>query len=118
MLLFIYFRLKNLLKKAGVIDFHLYQVKNKTNWSIAMQTNYMPDELTSQRKRHQEAKEEITAFKEWMYQCYEAEAICKYNDLRASGGNFDALPTAGVTPSGDQAIRYSSAEKGPQTSKE
>ena len=35
-LLFIYFRLKNLLKKAGVIDFHLYQVRNKTNWSIAM----------------------------------------------------------------------------------
>ena len=91
-LLFIYFRLKNLLKKAGVIDFHLYQVKNKTNWSIAMQTKYTPDELTSQRKRHQEAKEEMTAFKEWMYQCYEAEAICKYNDLRASGSDFDALP--------------------------
>ena len=35
-LLFIYFRLRNLLKKARVIDFHLYQVKNKTNWSIAM----------------------------------------------------------------------------------
>ena len=34
----------------------------------------------------------MTAFKEWMYQCYEAEAICKYNDLRASGGDFDALP--------------------------
>ena len=66
-LLFIYFCLKNLLKKAGVIDFHLYQVKNKTNWSIAMQANYTPDELTSQRKRHQEAKEEMTAFKEWMY---------------------------------------------------
>ena len=52
----------------------------------------MPDELTSQRKRHQEAKEEMTAFKEWMYQRYEAEAICEYNDLRASGGDFDALP--------------------------
>lgn len=91
-LLFIYFRLKNLLKKAGVIDFHLYQVRNKTNWSIAMRTKYTPDELTSQRKRHQEAKEEMTAFKEWMYQCYEAEAICEYNDLRVSGGDFNALP--------------------------
>ena len=91
-LLFIYFRLKNMLKKAGVIDFHLYQVKNNTNWSIAMRTKYMPDELTSQRKRHQEAKEEMTAFKEWMYQRYEAEAICEYNDLRTSGGDFDTLP--------------------------
>ena len=34
----------------------------------------------------------MTAFKEWMYQHYEAEAICKYNDLRASSGDFDALP--------------------------
>ena len=34
----------------------------------------------------------MTAFKEWMYQCYEAEAICKYNDLWASGGDFDTLP--------------------------
>ena len=34
----------------------------------------------------------MTAFKEWTYQRYEAEAICEYNDLRASGGNFDALP--------------------------
>ena len=34
----------------------------------------------------------MTAFKEWMYQHYETEAICEYNDLRASGGNFDTLP--------------------------
>ena len=35
-LLFVYFCIKNLFKKARVIDFHLYQVKNSTNWSIAM----------------------------------------------------------------------------------
>ena len=58
----------------------------------------MPDELTSQRKRHQEAKEEMTAFKEWMYQHYEAEAICEYNDLWASGGDFDALPHCRIDP--------------------
>ena len=97
-LLFIYFRLKNLLKKARVIDFHLYQVKNKTNWSLAMRTKYTPDELTSQRKRQQEAKEEMTAFKEWMYQRYEVEAICEYNDLQASGGDFDALPHRRIDP--------------------
>ena len=34
----------------------------------------------------------MTAFKEWMYQRYEAEAICKNNDLRVSGGDFNALP--------------------------
>ena len=34
----------------------------------------------------------MTAFKEWMYQRYEEEAICEYNDLRVSGSDFDALP--------------------------
>ena len=34
----------------------------------------------------------MTAFKEWMYQRYEAEAICEYNDLQVSGGDFDTLP--------------------------
>ena len=97
-LLFIYFHLKNLLKKARVIDSHLYQVKNKTNWSLTMRTKYTPDELTSQSKRHQEAKEEMTAFKEWMYQRYEAEAICEYNDLRASGGDFHDLPHRSIDP--------------------
>ena len=90
-MLFVYHRIKNLLKKVGMVDFHLYQIKNKTNWSVAMLTRYTPDQLTAQRKMHQEAKDEMTAFKEWMYKRYEAEAICKYNELQASGGNFDTL---------------------------
>ena len=91
MLLFVYYRVKNLFKKSGVIDFHLYQVKGRTNWSVAMREKYSTDELTSQRKRHREAKKEMTAFKEWMYKRYEAEATCEYNELQASGSNFDAL---------------------------
>ena len=90
-MLFVYHRIKNLLKKVGVVDFHLYQIKNKTNWSIAMLTRYTPDQLTAQRKMHQEAKDEMMAFKEWMYKRYEAEAICEYNELQVSGGNFDTL---------------------------
>ena len=90
-MLFIYFRIKNLLKKAGVVDFHLYQIKSKTNWSVAMLTKYTPDQLTVQREIHREAKEEMTAFKDWMHKRYEAEATCEYNELQASGGNFDTL---------------------------
>ena len=40
----------------------------------------------------------MTAFKEWMYQHYEAEAICEYNDLRASGSDFDTLPHHRIDP--------------------
>ena len=90
-MLFVYHRIKNLLKKVGVVDFHLYQIKSKTNWSIVMLTKYTPDQLTTQREMHREAKEEMTAFKDWMYKRYEVEAICEYNELQASGGNFDTL---------------------------
>ena len=90
-MLFIYFRIKNLLKKAGVVDFHLYQIRSKTNWSAAMLAKYTPDQLTTQREMHQEAKEEMTAFKDWMYKRYKAEVTCEYNELQASGGNFDTM---------------------------
>ena len=40
----------------------------------------------------------MTAFKEWMYQHYEAEAICEYNDLWVSGSDFDALPHHRIDP--------------------
>ena len=90
-MLFIYYRIKNLLKKAGVVDFHLYQIKSKTNWSVAMLTKYTPDQLTAQREMHREAKEEMMAFKDWMYKRYEAEVICEYNELQVSGGNFDTM---------------------------
>ena len=69
----------------------MYQIKSKTNWSIAMLTKYTPDQLTAQREMHQEAKEEMTAFKDWMYKRYEAEEICEYNELQVSGGNFDTM---------------------------
>ena len=90
-MLFVYHRIKNLLKKAGMVDFHLYQIKSKTHWSVAMLTKYTSDQLTAQREMHREAKEEMTAFKDWMYKRYEAEAICEYNELQALGGNFDTL---------------------------
>ena len=40
----------------------------------------------------------MTAFKEWMYQRYEVEAVCEYNDLQVSGGDFDALPHCRIDP--------------------
>ena len=35
-LLFIYCHVRHVFMKAGMIDFHLYQVKNTTNWSLVM----------------------------------------------------------------------------------
>ena len=33
----------------------------------------------------------MTAFKDWMYKRYKAEATCECNELQASGGNFDTM---------------------------
>ena len=90
-LLFIYSRVKHIFKKALMIDFHLYQVKNTTNWSTVMRSKCMPDQLNAMWKQHQAAREEMAAFKEWMFNRYEAEAIREYDDLVASGVDFDAL---------------------------
>ena len=90
-LLFVYYRIKHIFGKAGITDFHLYQVKNATNWSTVMQKKYNSDQLRAMWKQHQEARDELTAFKQWMYTWYEAEAIREYDDLVVSNGDFDAL---------------------------
>ena len=98
LMLFIYFRVKYVLKRAGVANFHLYQVRSKTQWNVAMLSGYTPDQLTAQREMHREAKEEMTAYKDWMHRRYEAEATCEFNELQASGGNFDTLANRRVDP--------------------
>ena len=42
-------------------------------------------------KEHQEARDDLKAFKEWMYTRYEAEAAREYVELVASQGEIDAL---------------------------
>ena len=74
-LLFVYYRIKHVFSKAGVTDFHLFQVKNAMNWSTVTQKKYNPEQLCALWKKHQEARNELTAFKQWMYTRYEAEAI-------------------------------------------
>ena len=98
LMLFVYFRVKYVLKRAGMADFHLYQVRSKTQWNMAMLSQYTPDQLMAQREMHKEAKEEMTAFKDWMHRRYEAEATCEFNELQASGGNFDTLANRRVDP--------------------
>ena len=56
----------------------------------------MPNQLNAMWKQHQEAREEMAAFKEWMFKQYEAEAIHEYDNLVVSGGNFDALANCRV----------------------
>ena len=51
-----------------------------------MQLKYTPDQLNTMWKQHQAAREKMAAFKEWMFNQYEAEAIHEYDDLVASGG--------------------------------
>ena len=90
-LLFMYYRVKHVFSKAGLQDFHLYQVKNGTNWSAFMQEKYSTEQIRAMWKQHQEARDDLKAFKEWMYTRYEAEAAREYVELVASQGEFDTL---------------------------
>ena len=55
---FIYYRVKNLLKKVGVIDFSsLSNQETKTNWSIAMQDEVLARQVDRPKKRrHKEGQ--------------------------------------------------------------
>ena len=91
-MLFVYWRVKEVMKKAGITDFHLYQVKNHTDWAAVWQWKFSQDEITAQWEKHKKARTEMADCKDWMYKRYEAEAILEYGDLLKSGGDFDALP--------------------------
>ena len=34
---FVYWRVKEVFKRAGITDFHLYQVRNRTDWAAIWQ---------------------------------------------------------------------------------
>ena len=74
-MLFVYWRVKEVLKKAGITDFHLYQVKNHTDWAAVRQRKFTDDEITAEWEKHKKARTEMAACKDWMHQRYEAEAI-------------------------------------------
>ena len=56
-----------------------------------MQEKYSTEQIRAMWKQHQEARDDLKAFKEWMYTRYEAEAAREYDELVANQGEFDAL---------------------------
>ena len=97
-MLFVYWRMKEVFKRAGVMDFHLYQVKNHTDWAAIWQRKFTDDEITAEWEKHKKACTEMADCKEWMNKQFEAEAILEYSDLLKSGGDFDALAKRRVDP--------------------
>ena len=97
-MMFVYWRVKEVFKRAGVTDFHLYQVRNRTDWAAVRQQKFTDDEITAEWGKHQKAHTEMADCKEWMNRRYEAEAILEYSDLLKSGGDFDALVERRVDP--------------------
>ena len=90
-MIFVYWRMKEVFKRAGITDFHLYQVRNRTDWAAVRQQKFTDDEITAEWGKHKKAHTEMADCKEWMNRRYEAEAILEYSDLLKSGGDFDAL---------------------------
>ena len=82
-------------------------VKNTTNWSMVTQKKYDSEQLRALWKKHQEARDELTALKQWMYTRYEVEAIREYDDLVVSNGDFDAIANCRV----DEARRPGDADQ-------
>ena len=97
-MLFVYWHVKEVFKRSGVTDFHLYQVRNRTDWAAVRQRKFTDDEITAEWEKHKKACTEMADCKEWMNRRYEAEAILEYSDLLKSDGDFDALAERRVDP--------------------
>ena len=91
LMLFVFFRLRTVLKKAVSFELHHFAIKNSTPWNDVMKEQFNNKQLVDQRKVHQRLNDELTALKSWMHLRYEAEAEVEYKELMASEGDFDKL---------------------------
>ena len=97
-MLFVYWRVKEVFKRAGVTDFHLYQVRNRIDWAAVRQRKFTDDEITAEWEKHKKARTEMANCKDWMNRRFEAEAILEYSDLMKSGGDVNTLAERRVDP--------------------
>ena len=73
LLMYVYHHIKCLLC-LGKIELQHYSVKSQMRWTSYAQTKYMPYQITKQRETYAAVVDKLQDLKNWLHQCYEAEA--------------------------------------------
>ena len=89
-LLYCMFRIKAVLKTIK-FDFHHYAVKSKTTWGEYASRNLTPDQITADRRAHQQTHDDLVQKKGWMQRRYEDEADLEFAVIKRVRGDVDRV---------------------------
>ena len=87
LLMYVYHRIKCLLC-LGKIELQHYSVKSQTPWTSYAWTKYMPYQITKQRETYAAVVDELQDLKNWLHQCYEADADAEICEVEQCGGDI------------------------------
>ena len=87
LLMYVYHHIKCLLQ-LGKIELHHYSVKSQTPWTSYTRTKYMPSQITKQRENHAAVVDKLQDLKNWLHQCYKAEADAEICEVEQCGGDI------------------------------
>ena len=84
------FRIKAVLKTVN-FHFHHYAVKGKTTWGEYASRNLTADQITANRRAHQQTHDDLIQKKGWMQHRYEDEADLEFEVIKRVRGNVDRV---------------------------
>ena len=85
--MYIYHHIKCLLH-LGKIELQHYSVKSQMPWMSYKRTKYMPFQIMKQRETQATMVDELQDLKNWLHQCYEAEADAEIHEAVQCGGDI------------------------------
>ena len=87
LLMYVYHCIKCLLC-LGKIELQHYSMKSQMPWTSYTWTKYMPYQIMKQRKTYTAVVDELQDLKNWLHQCYEAEADTEIRKVEQCGGDI------------------------------
>ena len=87
LLMYVYHPIKCLLH-LGKIELQHYSIKSQTPWTSYARMKYMPSQITKQRETQAAVVDELQDLKNWLHQCYEAEADTEICEAEQCGGDI------------------------------
>ena len=87
LLMYVYHHIKCLLHLRKIKLQH-YSMKSQTPWTSYARTKYTPSQITKQRETYATVVDKLQDLKNWLHQCYKAEADTEIHKAEQCGGDI------------------------------